>query len=190
LAVNCVRGVSVPLPLLPFSQAAASGATPRCPTAALESGVTVLPADPPQPASIASAAQLSTTRFPELRTCIWRFYAATRSLACAVKTGSGCRPEEEAEMTNEELENYANQYVRLVMGGRTLIGQLIVGFEAQTRVKSPYAIRWHDINRSLGTNEERLAAIPNAEEIESIEIVDESAKAEIEDAAEDAQTPG
>jgi hypothetical protein len=101
-----------------------------------------------------------------------------------------CRPEEEEEMTNEELEGYANQNVRVVIAGRTLIGQLIVGFEAQTRVKAPYAIQWHDINPSLGTNEERLAAIPNADEIESIEIVDESAKAEIEDAAEDAQTPG
>ena len=93
-------------------------------------------------------------------------------------------------MKNEELESYANQNVRLIIGGSTLIGQLIVGFEAQTRVKAPYAIRWYDINPSLGTSEERVAAIPNAQEIESIEIVDESAKAEIEDVAEDAQTPG
>ncbi|HEY2553714.1 MAG TPA: hypothetical protein VGI15_00560 [Candidatus Cybelea sp.] len=93
-------------------------------------------------------------------------------------------------MTNEELERYANQKVRLVTGGRTLTGQLIAGFEAQIRVKAPFAILWHDVNPSLGTNEERLAAIPNAEEIESIEAVDESAKAEIKDEAEDAQTPG
>ncbi len=93
-------------------------------------------------------------------------------------------------MTNEELERYANQNVRLVTGGRTLTGQLIAGFEAQIRVHAPFAIQWHDVNPSLGTNEERLAAIPNAEEIESVEIVDESAKDEIKDEAEDAQTPG
>jgi hypothetical protein len=57
-------------------------------------------------------------------------------------------------------------------------------------VQAPFAIQWHDVNSSLGTNEERLVAIPNAEEIESIEVVDESAKAEIKDVAEDEQTPG
>jgi hypothetical protein len=93
-------------------------------------------------------------------------------------------------MTNEELEGYANQNVRVAIGGRTLTGQLIVGFEAQVRVQAPFAIQWHDVSPSSGTNEERLVAIPNAEEIESIEVVEESAKAEIKDAAEDAQTPG
>jgi hypothetical protein len=118
------------------------------------------------------------------------FYATMRPLACTVETGSPCLPEEEEEMTNEELESYANQHVRLVAGGRTLTGQLIVGFEAQVRVQAPFAIQWHDVNSSLGTNEERLVAIPNANEIESIEVVDESAKAEIKDVAEDEQTPG
>lgn len=93
-------------------------------------------------------------------------------------------------MTNEELERYVNQNVRLVTGGRTLTGQLIVGFEAQVRVQAPFAIQWHDVNPSSGTKEERLAAIPDAGGIESIEVVDESPKAEIKDAAEDAQTPG
>jgi hypothetical protein len=93
-------------------------------------------------------------------------------------------------MTNEDLEHYANQRVRLVTGGRTLTGQLIVGFEAQVRVKAPYALQWYDVNPSMGTKEERVAAIPDAGAIESIEVVDESAKAEIKEVAEEEQTPG
>ncbi len=93
-------------------------------------------------------------------------------------------------MTDEQLQDYANQKVRLLAGGRTITGKLLVGFEAQIRVKAPYAIQWYDVNPTLGTNEERLAAIPHAEAVESIELVDESPREEIEDAAEDAQTPG
>jgi hypothetical protein len=42
----------------------------------------------------------------------------------------------------------------------------------------------------MGTKEERVAAIPDAGAIESIEVVDESAKAEIKEVAEEEQTPG
>ena len=63
-------------------------------------------------------------------------------------------------------------------------------FEAQVRVKASYAIQWYDVNPTLGTNEERLAAIPHAEAVESIELIDESATAEIENEAEETQTPG
>ena len=69
-------------------------------------------------------------------------------------------------------------------------GKLLTGFEAQVRVKAPYAIQWHDVIPTLGTNEERLAAIPHAEAVELIELRDESATAEIENEAEDTQTPG
>ncbi|HET6275094.1 MAG TPA: hypothetical protein VFE16_04050 [Candidatus Cybelea sp.] len=93
-------------------------------------------------------------------------------------------------MTDEQLQEYAGQQVRLVSGGRTIAGKLLAGFEAQIRVKSPYAIEWYDVNPTLGTNEERLTAIPDAGAVESIEIVNESPNAEIEDVAEDAQTPG
>lgn len=95
-------------------------------------------------------------------------------------------------MTDEELQKYANERVRISHGGQVLTGKLIAGFEAQLKVQSPYAIEWHDLNPTLGTNEMRLAAIPSAEAVESIEVVNqpEETKAEIEDAAEDAQTPG
>ena len=93
-------------------------------------------------------------------------------------------------MTDEQLEEYANQNVRLVAGGQTITGKLITGYAAQIRVKAPFAIQWYDVNPTLGTNEERLAAIPSADGVESIEVVDESPSAEIEDAAEEAQTPG
>ncbi|MGA8576032.1 MAG: hypothetical protein WB609_10195 [Candidatus Cybelea sp.] len=93
-------------------------------------------------------------------------------------------------MTDEQLEEYANQNVRLVAGGQTMTGKLITGYAAQIRVKAPYAIEWHDVNPTLGTNEERLAAIPHADAVESIELVDESASTEIEEAAAETQTPG
>jgi len=93
-------------------------------------------------------------------------------------------------MTDEQLQEYANQNVRLVVGGRTMTGKLITGFESQIRVKAPYAIQWYDVNPTLGTNEERLAAIPQADAVESIELVDESPREEIEEAAEETQTPG
>ncbi|HEY2473663.1 MAG TPA: hypothetical protein VGI19_02570 [Candidatus Cybelea sp.] len=93
-------------------------------------------------------------------------------------------------MTGEELERHANQRVRLIAGGRTLVGKLIVGFEAQIGVKAPYAIQWYDVNPTLGTREERLTAIPHPEAIDSIEVVDESARDEIKDEAKEDQTPG
>ena len=95
-------------------------------------------------------------------------------------------------MTDEELQKYANERVRIGHGGQVLTGKLIMGFEAQLKVQAPYAIEWSDLNPTLGTNEMRLAAIPSAEAVESIEVVNqpEETKAEIEDAAEDAQTPG
>ncbi len=95
-------------------------------------------------------------------------------------------------MTDEELQKYANERVRISHGGQVLTGKLIVGFEAQLKVQAPYAIEWSDLNPTLGTNEVRLAAIPGAEAVESIEVVDEpeETRAEIEDVVEDAQTPG
>ena len=95
-------------------------------------------------------------------------------------------------MTDDELEKFAGANVRLVFGGQTLTGKLITGYEAQIRVKAPYSIQWYDVNPSTGTNEERLAAIPTAAAVESIEFVDEPEETaiEIKDAAEDAQTPG
>ncbi len=93
-------------------------------------------------------------------------------------------------MTDDQLQEYANQNVRLVVGGQTIVGKLITGFESQIRVKAPYAIQWYDVNPTLGTNEERLAAIPQADAVESIELVDESPREEIEEVAEETQTPG
>ena len=72
-------------------------------------------------------------------------------------------------MTDDQLQEYANQNVRLVVGGQTIVGKLITGFESQIRVKAPYAIQWYDVNPTLGTNEERLAAIPQADAVESID---------------------
>jgi hypothetical protein len=95
-------------------------------------------------------------------------------------------------MTDEDLQRLAEQKVRITYGGQTVTGKLIVGFAAQVRVQAPYAIEWYDLNPTLGTNEVRLAAIASAAAVESIELVNEpeETKAEIEDAAEDAQTPG
>lgn len=93
-------------------------------------------------------------------------------------------------MTDEELERYGNQYVRLIAGGKPLIGKLIMGFEAQVAVNAPYAIQFYDVNRTLGTREERLVAIPRAEAVDSIEIIDESARDEIKEEAAEDQTPG
>jgi hypothetical protein len=93
-------------------------------------------------------------------------------------------------MTDDELLRYADANVRLTIGGQTLRGKLITGFAAQIGVQAPYAIQWHDVNPTSGTTEERVVTIPSAEAVEAIEFVDEPAAAEIEDAAEDAQTPG
>lgn len=93
-------------------------------------------------------------------------------------------------MTDEELQSYADGNVRVTLGGKTLQGKLITGFAAQVGVNAPYAIQWHDVNPTSGTAEERVVAIPSAEAVEAIEYVDEAVAAEIEDVAEDAQTPG
>lgn len=96
----------------------------------------------------------------------------------------------DAEMTDEELQGYANTTVRLKLGGLILTGKLVSGFEARVSVDAPYALEWHDVNPTTGTNEERFVAIPGAEAVESIELVDEDVAKEIEDVAEDWQTPG
>jgi hypothetical protein len=93
-------------------------------------------------------------------------------------------------MTDEELQEYADQNVRLITAGRTVIGKLITGTRAQVAVQAPYAVQWHDRNPTLGAKEERLVAIPSAEAVESIELINEDVAAEIQDVAEDAQTPG
>ncbi len=93
-------------------------------------------------------------------------------------------------MTDEELQSYADGNVRVTLGGRTLQGKLITGFAAQIGVNAPYAIQWYDVNPTSGTTEERVVAIPSAEAVEAIEFVHEQAAVEIEDAADDAQTPG
>ena len=95
-------------------------------------------------------------------------------------------------MTDEELQKFAGEKVRLVFAGRTLTGKLVTGFEAQLKVQAPYAIEWSDVNESLGTNEMRLAAIHDAAAVESIEPLDvgEEAKDEIEEVVDETQTPG
>jgi hypothetical protein len=93
-------------------------------------------------------------------------------------------------MTDEELQGYANSTVRLKLGCLILTGKLVSGFEARVSVDAPYALEWHDVNPTTGTNEERFVAIPSAEAVESIELVDEDVAKEIEDVAEDWQTPG
>lgn len=79
-----------------------------------------------------------------------------------------------------------------MFAGRAVTGKLVVGFEAQLKVKAPYAIEWYDVDASLGTNEMRLAAIPDAGAVESIELLDvaEETADEIEDEADETQTPG
>ncbi|MBV9720189.1 MAG: hypothetical protein JOZ77_12790 [Candidatus Eremiobacteraeota bacterium] len=95
-------------------------------------------------------------------------------------------------MTDDELEPFVGENVKIVYNGQTLAGKLIGSFAAQVKVQAPYAIEWTDFNDALGTNEVRVAAIHSAEAIQSIELVNEAkeTKAEIEDAVEDAQTPG
>jgi len=93
-------------------------------------------------------------------------------------------------MTDDELQRFSDQKVRLVSGGRTIVGTLITGFRAQIAVQAPYAIQWYDINPTLDAKEERLVALASAAAVESVELVDEDAAAEIESEAEDEQTPG
>jgi hypothetical protein len=95
-------------------------------------------------------------------------------------------------MTDDELQRFANEKVRLAFGGHTLTGKLVVGFEAQLKVQAPYALEWCDVDESLGTNEMRLAAIPDAAAVESVELADvaEETRDEIEEVADETQTPG
>lgn len=95
-------------------------------------------------------------------------------------------------MTDEELQAFTDQKVKLRYAGRDLSGKLIAGFEAQLSVKAPYAIEWSDKDSTVGTYEVRRVAIPFAEAVESIELLDESKclDAEIEEEARDQQTPG
>ena len=95
-------------------------------------------------------------------------------------------------MTDEELQRFAGEKVRLTYNGNSLTGKLVVGFEAQLKVQAPYAIEWSDINETTGTNEMRIAAMTDARAIQSIEVLDlaEETKDEIEDEAEETQTPG
>lgn len=93
-------------------------------------------------------------------------------------------------MTDDELTQFSDQKVRLVSGGRTIVGTLITGFRAQIAVQAPYAIQWYDVDPTLGAKEERLVALPGAEAVDSVELIDEDVAAEIEDEAKDEQTPG
>ncbi|HEY6326645.1 MAG TPA: hypothetical protein VIW73_09075 [Candidatus Cybelea sp.] len=95
-------------------------------------------------------------------------------------------------MTDEELQRFVGEKVRLTYEGSTLTGKLVAGFEAQLKVEAPYAIEWHDTNETTGTNEMRIAAINDAKAVGSIELLDvaEETKDEIEDEAEETQTPG
>ena len=95
-------------------------------------------------------------------------------------------------MTDDELQTFADQRVKLTYRGRVLTGTLISGFAAQTSVKTPYAVEWSVGSEAAGDYEVRRAAIGSAQAVESIELVDEAKQvgAEIEDAASDAQTPG
>jgi len=95
-------------------------------------------------------------------------------------------------MTDEELQRFAGENVRLAFAGHTLTGKLVAGFEAQLKVQAPYAIEWYDVDEALGTNEMRLTAIHDAGAVESIELLDvaEETKDEIEEVADETQTPG
>jgi hypothetical protein len=93
-------------------------------------------------------------------------------------------------MTDEDLQRHAGHVVRINCGRRTVTGKLIAGREAQLKARAPYAIQWHDLTATPGANGERLAGIPRAEAVDSIEIADEESGAKIEDAVEGALIPG
>jgi hypothetical protein len=95
-------------------------------------------------------------------------------------------------MTDEELQEFLDQPVRLTYAGQSLTGKLISGFEAQLSVKAPYAIEWSHRNERVGALELHRVGIPSAERVESIEALSESAlqDAEVEEAVKDQQTPG
>lgn len=95
-------------------------------------------------------------------------------------------------MTDEELQQFAGQRIKLTYNGQALSGKLIEGFEAQLRVNAPYAIEYFEQNPTLGTDDLRTIPIRNVEGVESVEALDESEflDAEIEGEAKDQQTPG
>jgi hypothetical protein len=93
-------------------------------------------------------------------------------------------------MTDEDIQRHAGHVVRISCGGRTVTGKLIAGREAQLKARAPYAIQWHDLTPSLGMSEERLAGIPRAETVDSIEVAAEESGSQIEDAVEGAVIPG
>ncbi len=95
-------------------------------------------------------------------------------------------------MTDEELQGFVDQEVRINYRGRNLTGKLLSGFAAQASVKAPYAIEWSVGDPALGNYEVRRAAISAAEDIETVEFVNEPAQvgAEISDVANEEQTPG
>ena len=93
-------------------------------------------------------------------------------------------------MTDEELQRFCDQNVRLKIDGRILEGKLICGFEAQQTLNIPYALKTLKRNPSLDTYDTHLDGIPYAEAVESVELVDEPVADEIEDEVQDLQTPG
>jgi hypothetical protein len=93
-------------------------------------------------------------------------------------------------MTDEELQTFCNQIVRLKSGEGLLTGKLVCGSEAQLTIRMPYAIETSVSNASLGTYDTHWVGIKDADSVESVELVDEPVDEEILDAAEDAQTPG
>jgi hypothetical protein len=95
-------------------------------------------------------------------------------------------------MTDEELQGFVDQEVRLNYRGRSLAGKLISGFAAQASVKAPYAIEWSVGDPSLGNYEVRRAGIVSAQAVDSVEFINEPEHvgAEINDVANEEQTPG
>jgi hypothetical protein len=93
-------------------------------------------------------------------------------------------------MTDEELQRFCDQDVRLKIGDRILQGKLICGVEAQLALSIPYAIKTLRRNPSLETYDTHFDGIPYAEAVESAELVDEPVGEEIEDEVQDLQTPG
>ena len=93
-------------------------------------------------------------------------------------------------MTDEELQRFCGQNVRLKISGRILEGKLICGGEAQIALNRPYAIETLTRNPSLDTFDTHFDGVPAAEAVESVELVDEPVAEEIEDEVQDLQTPG
>ena len=95
-------------------------------------------------------------------------------------------------MTDEELQEFVDQDVRLTYAGQSFTGKLISGFEVQLSVKAPYAIEWMDRNATIGSYELHRVGIPSVTRVEAIEPISESAllSAEVENTAREEQTPG